>query len=206
MGIEINQQLTKETAKKLMEIKCEIRGVDLKTDAQFVLKENGKEALKKVEKELKKVGYPIEYEKLDTMDFYPGGLKALSLLAIKKVLNFDDKKIKEMGVFAPKTSLIVKLFIRSFYPLKKFFFQTSPKVWKKHWTVGDFVPIEFNEEKKFAVIRVENLNLHPVYCTYLRGYFSTFTQIITGGKRVICQETKCSFQGDKYHEYLIKWE
>jgi len=202
----MNQELTKEIAQKLLEIKGEIRGVDLKTDAEFVIKEKGKEGLKKVEEELKELGYPIEYGKIETMNFYPGGLKALSLLAIKKTLNFSDEKIMEMGVIAPKISIIIKLFIKHFFPIRKFFFQESPKIWKEHWTTGEFIPVELDEEKKFAVARVKDFNLHPVYCTYLRGYFSTFTQITVGGREIICQETKCPFRGDEYHEYLIKWK
>ena len=121
----MNQELTKEVAQKLMEIKAEIRGVDLKTDAEFVLKEKGQEGLKKVKEELKKIGYPIEYEKLEAMNFYPGGFKALSLLAIKKALNFNDEKIKEIGSVAPKTSIIVKLFIKYFFSIQKLFFQLN---------------------------------------------------------------------------------
>lgn len=46
--------LNKEIASKLMKIKGEIRGVDLKADAEFVLKAKGEEGLRKVEKEFKK--------------------------------------------------------------------------------------------------------------------------------------------------------
>ena len=93
----MDEIINKETAKKLMEIKGEIRGMDLKSDANFVIKERGKEILNKVEEELKEVGYPVEYEKLETMGFYPGGLRALSLLAVKKPLILMMKKLGKWG-------------------------------------------------------------------------------------------------------------
>jgi len=126
--VEVDRRL----AKKLMEFKGEIRGVDLRNDAEFIIKENEKEEVKKVKKEFKKIGYPIEYGKLETMKFYPGGLKALSLLLIKKALNFDAQKIKEIGSYAPKISFIVKIFIKYFSPISKFFFKETPRAWKKY--------------------------------------------------------------------------
>ena len=206
MGVEQNFRLTKEIASKLMAIQGEIRGIDLKADAEFIVKERGEESLKKIKEELEEIGYPIEYERLEVMNFYPGGLKALSLLAIKKVFNFDDRKIEEMGKLAPKTSLIIKLFIKYFSSVSKLFFEETPKIWKEHWTAGEFLPAVLNEEKKFAVVRIKNLNLHPIYCLYLRGYFSTLSKMITGGQKINCQEIKCPFRGDEYHEFLITWQ
>jgi len=202
----MDEIINKETAKKLMEIKGEIRGMDLKSDADFVIKERGKEGLNKVEEELKEVGYPVEYEKLKTMGFYPGGLRALSLLAVKKALNFNDEKIREMGRYAIKVSFIVKIFIRYFSPISKFFFKETPKIWNKYWTAGEFIPVELDEKKKYAIVRVKNLNLHPIYCLYLEGYFSTFAHLVTGAEEINIEETKCVFRGDQYHEYLIKWK
>ena len=198
--------LDRNLAKKLMEIEGEIRGMDFKNEANFIIKERGKEGLKKVEEELKKVGYPLEYEKLETMKFYPCGLRALSLLAIKKALNFDDEKIRKMGSYTSKISFIVKIFIKYFSPISKFFFKETPKIWKKYWTIGEFIPVEYNKEKKYAIVRIKNLNLHPIYCLYLEGYFSTFTRLVTGGGEISVQETKCFFRGDEYHEYLLKWK
>jgi len=199
-------ELTKELAKKIMAFEGKIRGMDLKADAQFLLEREGKESLEKVKGKLKAVGFPIEYEKLNSMDFYPGGLKALSLLGIQAVLGYEDKDIEEMGRAAPKISLIVKLFIKYFGPASRFFFKESPKIWKKYWTVGEFVPHRLNEKEKFAIMQIKNLSLHPLYCAYLKGYFSTLTKMVVGGKKVTCQETKCTFKGDKFHEFLLKWQ
>jgi len=202
----MEEKLTKELTQKLMEVKGEIRGIDIISDGNFVLRNHGKEGLKRVEEKLKEVGFPIEYRKIKPMGFYPSALKALSLLAIKEALGYDDEKIEEIGKSAPKFSLIIKLFVKYFASLKKFFFGHTPRIWREYWTIGEFIPVELNEEEKFAIIRYQNFDLHPIYCLYLKGYFTTLTKLITGAKKVECKETKCTFRGDKFHEYFLKWE
>ncbi len=202
----MDQELTKEIAKKLMEIKGEARGVTFKTDTEYILKEKGEEGLKKVEEELEKLSYPIKYKEIKTMEFYPVGLRALSLIVAKKVFNFDDEKIKEMGFFATKKSLIIKLFIRYFLSVQRVVFKEAPKMWGKHFTVGELVPVELNEEKKYAILRLKDFALHPIYCTYLGGYFCGVLQMLVKTPQLTFEETKCIFKGDEYHEYLVKWK
>ncbi len=60
-----------EELKKIKEIKGEAIGASLKEDLQFILKKEGPEGLKKVEEELKKLGY------------------SLKLAEIKKILNIN---------------------------------------------------------------------------------------------------------------------
>jgi hypothetical protein len=202
----MDREITKESVKKLLEIEGEVRGVVFKTDGEYILKEKGQEGLNKLERELKNLGQPIKYKKIETLAFYPVGLRAISLLVIKKVFNFDDEKIKEMGFFATKTSLIVKLFIRHFLSIQRVFFKEAPKIWRKHWSAGEINPIELNEEKKYALLRLKGFSLHPIYCCYLEGYFRGILQMIVKSSQIMSEETKCSFRGDKYHEYLVKWE
>ncbi|MCP6719277.1 MAG: hypothetical protein KJI71_03540 [Patescibacteria group bacterium] len=198
--------ITKETIQKLMAVKGEVRGVVFKTDGEYVLKEKGEEGLRKLEEELKKLGTPIKYKEIKTMAFYPVGLRIISILAIKKVFDFDNERIKDMGLFATKISLIIKLFIRYFLSIQRVFFKEAPKIWKKHWTIGEMVPIELNEDQKYAILKIKDFNLHPIYCYYLRGYLSGILKMLVKTSKVISQETKCSFQEGKDHEYLLKWE
>ena len=200
-------KITKEEIEKLMNIKGQTRGVVLRTDMEFVLKEKGEEGLKKVEDNLKEIGHPIKYREIKSMEFYPVGLRALSLLVIKESLDFNDEKIKEMGWMATKTSLIIKLFVRYFLSIERVFFKEAPKIWRKHWTVGELIPVELNEEKKHAVLRLKNFNLHPLYCSaYLSGYFAGILQMLVKSSKIDCQEIKCALKGDEYHEYLLKWQ
>lgn len=202
----MNQELTKEVAQKLMEIKGEARGGTLKIDMEYILKEKGEEGLKKVEGELEKLGYPIKYKEINTLGYSPVGLRAISLLVIKKVFNFDNEKIKEIGLFGTKISLILKFFIKYVFSFQKVFFQESPKIWREHWTIGELVPVELNEEKKYAILRLKDFNLHPIYCRFLEGYLPGLFQLMVKIPQITCEETKCFFRGDEYHEYLIKWQ
>ena len=201
----MSQESTEKMAKKLMEIKGEIRGFGLNQDGEFVLKEKGRLGLEKVEHQLKEWGYPIEYEKIKKMDFFPVGLKVLSLLAIKKVFNFDDVGVRKVCAFQPKTPLVAKLFLRYCYSITKAIEKTQ-KMWERYFTVGRLFCVEYHLKKKYVILRIEDLNLHPVFCCCMEGYLISLTEMIVKSSKITCQETKCSFQGDKYHEYLIKWE
>lgn len=198
----VTETLTKELVQELMEIKGETRGVVFKTDAEFVLAEKGKEGLEKVEQEFRKLGYPVNYGKIETMDFYPLGLRVLSLLVIQRVFKFSKEDIKRMGAQAPKRSLIIKLFMKFFLSLKKAAVESS-RMWKEHYTVGqlDVVP---HEEERWATTRLKNFALHPVLCLYYEGYFSTVMRMVVGSS-VTSKERRCPFRGDKYHEYYFTW-
>ncbi len=197
-----NQALTKEIIKEVMAVKGEVRGIVFKTDAEFVLKEKGEKSLKAVEEELARIGYPLNYKKLKTMSFYPLGVRVLSLLAIKKVCRFSEEDIKRMGAHAPKASFVIKLFAGFFFSITKTAEQ-APKMWHKHYTVGRLTA-ESHEEKRYTVIRLHDLVIHPILCSYLSGYFATIVQMVVNAP-VKTTEIKCPHRGDEYHEFLMKW-
>ena len=201
----MNNTISRETIDNLMKIKGEVRGVVLKTDEEYILKEKGKAGLEKVEQRLKGLGHPIKYKEIRTMDFYPVGLRILSLLTLREVFNFSDEEIKKIGIFATKMSLIIRLFTKYFLSVRRVVMKESPRIWSKHWTVGKLVPIKLDEEQKYAVLRVEGFDLHPIYCIYLEGYFAGILQMLVKSPKVDTKETKCAFKGESYHEFLIKW-
>jgi len=199
----MDQKINKEIAKKLMEIKGEARGVILKTDGEFLLKEKGKESIKKAEEEFKNLGYPLKYDEINSMGFYPIGLRVLSLLIVASFFDFDEEKVKEMGSDAPKVSLIIRLFMQHFLSVEKTVKESS-RMWKEHYTVGRITPVETDEKEKRLIMRLEDINLHPLFCSYMAGYFLKIMEMVVKAT-VTCQETKCCFKGDQYHEYLFKW-
>lgn len=202
----MDEELTEEKVRQLMRFPGEIKGIDIKDDGDFILKKAGKEGLDKVEKVCREAGVPISYRKINAWGFYPGGTKVVSLLAIKKALGFDNQKIEEMAQTTSQKSFIIKLSLRFFFNIPKFIFQETPKIWTKYWTVGELVPVEYNEKKRYAIVRVKDMNLHPLYCVYLKGFFSAFPIIGFGTREVAGEETKCSFKGDEYHEFVIRWK
>ncbi|MFQ6083744.1 MAG: hypothetical protein ACE5WD_10330 [Candidatus Aminicenantia bacterium] len=195
--------ISKEIAKKLMKSKGELRGAVFETDISFILREKGKEGLKKVEEEMKRLGYPFRYKNIRTIEFYPIGLRAVSLLAIKKVLGFSDEKIKEMGAEVPRFSSVIRFAMKFFSKEKKLFFENASELWKRFLTTGEFKSV-LDEKNRMAISTLKNFNIHPIFCTYLLGIIPAFHKLITGAKEITCKETKCSFRGDEFHEFLVK--
>lgn len=204
--------LTKELIKKLMRNKDEIRGIDFKTDADFVLKEKGKKGLKKVEKRMAELGYPIKYKEIFSTAFYPIGLRVLCLLVIKGVFDWNNKKIKEMGEAAPKFSLFIKILMRFLGSLRELKKEVK-KTWMRYHTTGEMgliTPrnIDFKTLRRpggGCRIKLTGHKIHPVYCIYLSSYLAKTCEMVIRGGPVKCKETKCPFKGDKYHEFVLKW-
>jgi len=195
--------ILKEEVDELIKIKGKTKGLSLRDHCTYILNEKGEEGLRKLEEEMEKCGYPIKYKKIKTMGFYPLGLEGLVLLIIKRLFNFSDEKIKEMAVRQAKISILIRLFTKSFLSIKKAAVLV-PKMWKTIYTVGRAEVAEINEKEKYAVLIIKDFSITPIYCLYLIGYFSTLLQLIVG-KKVTCEETKCIYRGDEYHEFLLKW-
>ncbi len=199
----MEQIISKEIAKKIMEIKGETRGVAPKSYGEFILKEEGEEGLKKLEDMMVELGYPIKYKEIEPMEFYPIGLVAVTLLAIKKIFNYDNNRFQEMGRFGSKIPLIIRIFMKYLGSIEMVV-KGVPKMWKKYYTVGNLKVAEYDKEKKYIIVRLENFRLHPIHCQIPIGYFPTLLQMVVKGK-VSCEETKCLFRNDEYHEFLLKW-
>lgn len=185
-----------------MEVEGETRGFNLKDDRDWILKEKGEEGLEKVEKELERVGQPIDYKNLKSTNFYPAGLRALSLLATKKVFNLSDKEVRRVCALDPKTSLVVKLFARYFYSVSSTL-KKAPE-WAPYWRKGELKIVNYDSEQREAVVRLKGFDLHPLFCRCLEGYFKTVAETVTGSKKVSCRETECTFEGDGSHKYTVR--
>lgn len=199
----MEQIITRQEFDDLMKIKAEVRGSGPRNIGLFILKGKGKEALERLEKIITNLGYPIKYEKLRPMSFYPFGLVAVSLLAIKRLFNYDNKEFQEMGGADAKFSPITKIFLKHFVSVKRVA-KAAPRMWKKYNAGGNLKVINYDEDKKYAILRVENFCIHPLHCQYLIGYFSSVIQMIVG-KKGVCEETKCVHRGHDHHEFLLKW-
>ena len=196
--------VTKEEFNELMGLEGKARGIPFKTQADFIIKKEGKEGLKRLEDTMAKLGYPLKYRKMRSMDFYPLGLLAVNMIAIKRLFNYDDKKFQEMGsVEAKSSSLIIRLFMSYFVSIDLAAKKVS-EIWRKHYTLGELKVVELNKEKKYIVLRLENFRCHSLFCQDLVGYFPSMVEMVVGSD-VTCEEIKCVHRGDEYHEYLLKW-
>lgn len=196
--------INKKIADQLMALEGEVRGMAVKSHGEFIRLKRGEKELKELEKMMSKLGHPVEYQKIESMRFYPIGLEALTLVVIKELFDFGNKEFEELGVFSSKFSLIIKFFMKYFVSLKLTAKQAS-NIWKRYYTIGDFNVIDLNEKEKYVILRLENFQVHPLHCLHLKGYCAGVIKMIVKNP-VTCKEIKCSHKGDDYHEFLLKWE
>lgn len=199
----MEQIVNPEELEKLLNLKGLVRGVSFKTELDFIQKEEGRKGVEKVEEEMEKLEYPIKYEEIKPMNFYPLGVNLLQLVLIEKIFGYSQEDFQKMGRFEPKVSVIIRLFLKYFASLKKVQ-EEAPAMWRKYYTVGKLRVIELDEEKRCARVRLENFPGHPIYCQIFGGYFSTVLQMIVG-KKVDWEEISCVQKGDDFHEFLLEW-
>lgn len=199
----MNQLISEEKTKEFMKIEGEVRGTTLKAYGEYIFKEEGESGLKKLEDAIAGLGYPIKYQEMQAMEFFPIGYQAITIEVIKSLFNYSPDKFQEFGRFSAKFSLIIRLFMKYFVSPKEFM-RRAPTIWKKSYTVGNLEIVEFDQEKKRAVARVKTFKLHPLQCHILKGFFSSVLGMMLAAK-LTADETKCVYQGDEYHEFLLKW-
>lgn len=200
--------ISKQEFDELMKIKGEVKGLVLKPPFTFVLKEEGEEGLKKLEDTITKLGYPIKHEEISEGNYYPVGLKAVTLTIMKRLFNYDDKKFRELGKFSAKLPMLVRFLFRYFISIDKL--EKDPSVIKKIFpyhslfSFGDLILSEVNKEKRYLILRLVGFDFHPLECQPMMGIFSVLFQAVIS-KPVTCEETKCNYRGDEHHEFLLKW-
>ncbi len=193
-----------EEVERIKNLEGEVRGVALKTDEIYILKNYGEDGIKKVREELKIFGVDIDYESVSKMDYYPISLRIFSLLAIAKAFNYEKGDIIQMGSKAPRVSFLVKFFTQYFMSSEKTL-EKVDELWKKHYTKGRVEIGEINEAGGVAIFRVYDSNFHPIFCDYLSGYFTTIISMVVG-KEASSREEKCTFNGDDCHQYHLSFE
>ena len=194
--------ISKEEFEELMKTEGEVRGVAFQTETNFVLEKKGKDVLKKLEDEMARLGHP--YSNIKAMEFYPLGLLIVALTIIKKLLNFTDEDFQEMGKFEAKSSLIIRISMKYFVSLDRIV-KEVPKMWRKYYSIGDFQITGLNKEKKEAVMKIENFDLHPILCQVFIGYFTSLIKMITKSDQITCEKTECSSENSECHQFYIKW-
>jgi len=198
--------LNKNEVEKILKIKGETRGAVFHTDARYILDKKGNQGLEELRKKLKVLGQQDIYSKeIKSTGWYPLGLRVISLLLIKETFDWNEKEIFNMGMSAPKHSFIVKTLLRYFISIEKTF-EESAKYWEKHYTVSKLEAPEINLKEKRLVLRLVDFKIHPILCVYFRGYFKSIASLVVKTDKMTIKETKCPFDGDSYHEFVIKWK
>ncbi len=195
--------LTKEEFDELMKIKGEVRGVTLKGYGDYLLKKEGEEKTKEIEEIITDFGYPFRFKEVKGMHFYPVGLQAVILELMKRMFNYTAETFQEIGEFSAKSSILVRVFARYFFSVKEIM-KRAPEMWRKSYTIGQVKLMEYNEEKRRLILRIENFKVHPLQGQVLIGYFSSVLQMI-GGQKAKGEEIKSPFRGDECYEFLMEW-
>jgi hypothetical protein len=197
-------EINNEMLNAIMSAQGEVRGEVLRKDKKFILENGGKKKIKEVEAEIKEMGFPFLYKDIKNNDFYPWGRRILSLLAISYALKKNNREIKEMGFLIAKKPTYLQFLDKKFSNIGKVLQKTVVK-WRKDNTIGRLEIVEVNMKEKLAVIRLYNLNFHPIFCDYFAGRLECIGKMIEG-ENVTCRETKCYFRGeDFFHEFMLKW-
>lgn len=197
------QIILKDEFDEMTKVKGELRGNGPRNIGEFILKQEGERGLEQVEEIMEKLGYKVEYRKIDPMEFKPLWLVSATLLAAKRLFNFNDKDFQMMGEADVKFTPIQRLFMRYFVSMETAAKEAS-KIWSKYHTEGKLELKEYNEREKRAILRLTDFGLNEFHCQYLIGYLRAAAQMTTK-EEVTCEETKCVFRHDPYHEFVIKW-
>lgn len=198
------QKPIEETVKELLQLKGEARGMSLKDDAAYVKAKEGEAGLRKVEEVLARWGCPIRYSEIKTLGFYPVGWRGISLLATREAFGWGDEEFRELGGFAPGNSLIVRVYTKFFHSIPLVVSKAS-QMWGEYFTRGEFVVPDYNVEKKYAIVEIKELDLHPVFCRLMEGYLATIIKMVVKPEEIKCRETKCTFEGQDRHQFKLTW-
>lgn len=194
--------ISKEQIGELVNNDGKVRGAVLHTDAEYIRRHQGEETLQRVEEETKQMGYPVAYGRVKLMDWYPVGLRAISLLAIKKILNWDDEQLKEMGRSAPAYSIITKLMLRYFVSLD-ILVERLQSYWNKNYSTGSLTG---RLSDKSVLICLKDSQIPRPLFPYLEGYFVRAMGMIIGNQQQIrIEETRWLHRDSKCYEFALRW-
>lgn len=198
-------QLKKEEVDKMMNLKGNVRGNILMGHFAYIEEKKGKEGIEKVKKRLAELGYSINENEIITTKWYPEALSCLIILVFAEIYNLDERGVFEMAYNSAKYSLVIRLFMQYFLNIEKVF-RTVSSIWRKHFDFGEMKVIEFDNKKKFGLIRLYGFHkYHPLICTYHRGYFTKIAELALGSKNLKVEHPKCFFDNYNYEEFKIIW-
>lgn len=196
----------KKDIEQIKNLKGNARGQAVFDVIQAISIIEGKEGLERLFEKLKELDCWVkEFEdfqkNIRLFDWYPLWYCVLPIVVAVELFNWDKEKIRQTGIYAQKVSFFEKILVKYFISVR-FIAKTVGERWEKHFNVGRLETIELKEKK--IVIRLRNFLGHPSFCGILSGYFQSALTAGVGPAK--CDEIKCVFKGDPYHEFLLTWE
>ncbi len=201
-------KITEKDAEEMKKAEGKTRGQAIISTFHGVLFLEGQEGLIKLEKKLRELNSWVENytdfdRRIKAFEWYPIWYDMIPMVAAADVFEWDEEKIKQFGINAQKTSFFEKILLKYFISLKTTF-EAAGGRWKQHYSVGRIEVTEVNEKEKMAKVQLKDFIGHPVVCYMLVGYFQEAV-VLAVGSPTKCQEVKCVFRGDPYHEFLFTW-
>lgn len=200
--------ITKEQADKFAKAEGQVRGAAFKTDAEYVKNNLVEEAFQKLKDEMQRLGYPIDYDKVNAMDWYPIGVRALHIEVMKDIFNWDDAQTVKVGNMAPKRSLILKLLMKFFVSVEKAV-KAAPAIYAKHYTVGIMEITALNPEEQYFIATVKGSQIlydSNAFARHIEGYLTRGISFVVPGKEVKSSQRKYLKDEVPCVEYKIFWK
>lgn len=202
MKITASEETLKKESDILMEVKGNTKGSEFLTLSKYIEAKYGQKGLKKLEKKMKELGYPLNFNEIKPAHWYPEAKMTLAMIVAKELFSWHD--LFDFGYNSPVFSFGVKVFIK-YVPLP-LFLKEFPKTWRKFVDTGDIEIPDFNNKEKYVIVWLKNYKFHPVMCRYYEGFFLRMSEYFIKSKKVTIKETKCIYKGDSLHEFVVKWE
>lgn len=197
-------RVSQEELKQLAGVRGRVIGLSLKNDFDFILAEKGEEGLRKVEREMARLGYPLKYRGLEDFQWYDEKMN-LILHVSQKVFDWDDEMMREMGRWTAKISFITRVMMRYFVSLERVIRELG-KYWGRYHTTGRLVPEEMDEKRRHLTLVLKDFSPgYPAPCRYLEGYFYQIASYLVPQEKLEVRETGCAFRGGKEHRFRVTW-
>lgn len=192
--------ISKQFLEEIKKMEGEIIGSSLKTDRDFIIEKEGLEGLKKVEKEMERAGYPLEYKEIDKYKWYPIQQDFLSLILTQKIFNWSDETIREWGRWGAKTNFIIKLMAR--LVSKETISNLASKYWRRYYTRGE-IEYKLDYKKRIGIVTIRDFTIYPVHLHFLEGYFYQIMCLMVSSENLKVEGSET--EKLNVHQFKITW-
>jgi len=179
-----------------------VRGAALGSDADYVRRQAGEAALKRVELVTREMGSPIDYANIDASAWYPVALRTVSLLAITRALGWGNDELRDMGKSAPRDSAASRFKLRLFSGAERLADQLQA-YWRSNYSTGSLRAIII---ERSAFVCLSDFRLPPIMFVYLEGYFAGVLGMVIGKDRWLkVRRTGQWHLNSECHDFVLSW-
>ena len=130
--------------------------------------------------------------------------RRLFMTAMRRVyLDIPAELHNKWKISACKEGMSMKAFLEKVIEKT---FEESGKYWEKHYSIGKLEAFRIDIENKQLVLHLLDFKAHPILCIYFKGYFKSIAGLVVKAEKMFIEETKCMFEDNPYHEFVINWE